>query len=86
MQIEQSVTAVLDEAIQALTVLDLDKLQHLEEQVTVLANSGSVGLNGLTETILSKKRLLAMLLQNCRSNLDALNRLHSRNTGDQWAH
>lgn len=86
MQIEQSVTAVLDEAIQALTVLDLDKLKHLEEQVTVLANSGSVGLNGLNDTVLSKKRLLAMLLQNCRSNLDALNRLHSRNTGDQWAH
>jgi hypothetical protein len=86
MAIEQAVTEVLDEAIQALTVLDLNKLERLEERIASLAASREAcrgaGLNG----ILAKRRLLAMILENCRSNLNALNRLHGRNTRDQWAH
>lgn len=86
MAIEQAVTEVLDEAIQALTVLDLNKLERLEERIASLAASSEAcrgaGLNG----ILAKRRLLAMILENCRSNLNALNRLHGRNTRDQWAH
>lgn len=92
MAIEQTVTEVLDEAIQALTVLDLNKLERLEERVTSLVESSDgCRIGGINEgdgisAILAKKRLLAMILQNCRSNLDALNRLHSRNTGGLWAH
>lgn len=84
MQIEQGITEVLDDAIQALAALDLNKLERLEERVAALSGASSEGLN--REAILEKKRLLAMLLQNCRSNLDVLNRLHGRNAGDQWAH
>jgi hypothetical protein len=39
MAIEETVTEVLDEAIQALTVLDLNKLKRLEERVASLAAS-----------------------------------------------
>lgn len=81
MPIEQSVTEVLDEAIQSLIALDLSRLERLEERVAALTSSG-----GASEAIFAKKRLLKMLLQNCRSNLDALNRLHSGHTGEQWAH
>jgi hypothetical protein len=86
MAIEETVTEVLDEAIQALTVLDLNKLERLEERVASLAASSDAYRGDGLNTILSKKRLLAMILQNCRSNLNALNRLHGRNTRDQWAH
>jgi hypothetical protein len=86
MAIEQAVTEVLDEAIQALTVLDLDKLERLEERVASLVASNDVCRSDGLNTILAKKRLLAMILQNCRSNLNVLNRLHGRNTRDQWAH
>lgn len=86
MQIEQSVTEVLDEAIHALTVLDLNKLERLEERVAALSRSNTACRSEDAGAILEKKRLLAMILQNCRSNLDALNRLHGRNTRGQWAH
>jgi hypothetical protein len=80
----QTITEVLDEAIRALTLLDLNKLEHLErriDEIAAVANpSGNPG------TILDKKHLFAMILENCRSNLNALHRLHRSNTGDQWAH
>jgi hypothetical protein len=85
MQIEQTVTEVLDEAIQALTALDLTKLKSLEERIATLAGSSRVSSENIGK-ILEKKRLLALILQNCRSNLNALDRLHGRNTRDQWAH
>lgn len=86
MPIEQAVTEVLDEAIQALTILDLNKLESLEERIAALAASSNAGRSDNIDAILAKKRLLALILQNCRSNLNALNRLHGRNTRDQWAH
>lgn len=83
MQIEQAVTEVLDEAIYALAALDLNKLKNLEERITALAASGD---ECRSEKVLGKKRLLGLILQNCKSNLDALDRLHGGNTRDQWVH
>ena len=85
MQIEQTVTEVLDEAIRALTTLDLHKLESLEQRIAVLAASSSVSQSSNIGKIMAKKRLLALILQNCKSNLNALDRLHGRNTRDQWA-
>lgn len=86
MQREQSMTEILDEAILALTVLDLDRLEELESRVATMANSGSLGSPVEQSRASEKKRLLGMLLENCKANLDALNRLHAKNTGAQWAH
>jgi primosomal protein N'' len=86
MQIEQAVTEVLNEAIQALTALDLNKLESLEQRIAALAGSSDLSASENLNTIQAKKRLLELILQNCRSNLNALDRLHGRNTRNQWAH
>lgn len=74
---EKTVTELLDEAIWALAALDLPKLESLEERVEVLADSNKV---------LAKKRLLGLIVQNCKSNLDALDRLRNGDTRDRWVH
>ena len=82
----QTITQLLDEATRALTLFDLNKLEHLEQQIAEIAAADSVDPSGNHGTIMAKKHLFAMILENCRSNLNALHRLHGRNTGDQWAH
>jgi hypothetical protein len=83
MQIEQAVTEVLHEAIQALTALDLNKLERLEERFTALAVSSGESPSDRT---LAKRRLLGLIRQNCKSNLDALDRLRGGDTRDLWVH
>jgi hypothetical protein len=85
MAIEQAVADVLDETIQALSLFDLNRLQALEKRVSALADSGPK-CNGKSADLMDKKRLLKIILQSCEANLQALNRLHRRNTRDQWAH
>ena len=82
----QTITEVLGEAIRALTLLDLNKLEHLEHRVAEITAAASVNPNDNLATILAKKHLFAMIVQNCRSNLNALHRLHGSNTGGTWAH
>lgn len=86
MQTEQGVTEILDEAIRALTILDLGKLEELEMRVTLMANAGRLRSFEDIGKLSEKKRLLGMLLENCKSNIDALQRLHAKNMGGQWAH
>jgi hypothetical protein len=83
---DQMVSDVLDETIHALTLLDLKSLQELEERVLSLAKATVVCGSRSFSSILAKKRLLELILQNYESNLDVLTRLHGRNTRDQWAH
>jgi hypothetical protein len=84
--VDQGVYAILDETIQALAFLDLDRLQAAEKEVRALAKSGAVVSRENINLILAKKRLLELILQHCKSNLDALNHLHGKNTREQWAH
>lgn len=86
MQREQSITEILDEAILALTALDLNKLEELETRVTSMASTENLCSSADYRRASEKKRLLGMLLENCKSNLDALSRLHSRNARGEWAH
>jgi len=86
MTIDQAVGEVLDQTIQALTLLDLNKLQALERRLSAMAESNVEWNRDSFPSLLAKKRLLELVLQNCKSNLDALNRLHGRNMRDQWAH
>ena len=85
MAIDQVVADVLDETIEALTLLDFERLQALEKRISVFADSEGQ-CSGDLNLILAKKRLLELILQNCEGNLKALNRLHGRNMRDQWAH
>jgi hypothetical protein len=85
MAIEQAVADVLDETIRALSLFDFDTLQALEKRASALADSGAKCSESSVDLV-DKKRLLKIILQNCEANLQALNRLHRRNTRDQWAH
>jgi hypothetical protein len=86
MAIDQTVADALDETIKALTILDLNRLQTLEERISALAKYSIVCSTGSLSSILAKKHLLELILQNCESNLAALHHLHGRDTRDQWAH
>jgi hypothetical protein len=80
------VAEALDETIKALTILDLNRLQTLEERISALAKYSIVCSEVSLSSILAKKHLLELILQNCESNLAAIHRQHGRNTRYQWAH
>lgn len=80
----QAVATVLDETIQALALLDLERLQILEEQTAALAESKLVGDGAGIGAVLVKKRVLELVLDDSASNLKALNRLYERNMRDPW--
>jgi len=85
MAIDQSLIDILDETIEALSKLDLEKLTALEQRIVSFAEcNANLETEGIG-LVLPKKRQLQMLLQNCRTNLDALTRLHARNMRNQWA-
>ena len=82
----QTITQLLDEATRALTLLDLNRLTSRTTNRRNHRRGLDIDPSGNHGTIMAKKCLFAMILENCRSNLNALHRLHGRNTGDQWAH
>jgi hypothetical protein len=86
MTVDQTVADALDETMKALTVLDLNGLQTVEERISVLARYSIVCSKGSLSSILAKRHLLELILQNCESNLATLHRLHGRDTRDQWVH
>jgi len=83
---DQAAADILDETIRAITVLDLNRLNTLEEKISAMAQYSITCSKGGINTILAKKHLLDLILQNCESNLETLNRLYGRNTREQWAH
>jgi hypothetical protein len=83
---DQAVAEILDETVQAITVLDLNRLKTAEEKISALARYSIAWGKGGIDTMLAKKHLLDLILRNCESNLDSLKHLHGRNTRDQWAH
>jgi hypothetical protein len=85
MTIDQSLIDILDQTIEALSRLDLEKLTALEQRIMSLAEcNANLATEGIG-LVLPKKRQLQILLQNCRVNLDALIRLHARSMRNQWA-
>jgi len=85
MPTSQALADVLDETIHALTRLDLAKLQTLEKRTSALMGLGITCDEETIHSVLSKKRLLKLILQSCETNLNALNRLYGRNKRDPWA-
>jgi hypothetical protein len=85
MAINQALADILDEAVVALRDLDSGSLHALEQRIVTLAESNEKYERDDAGLVLSKKRLLEIVLQNCQVNLDALTRLHARNMRKQWA-
>ena len=80
----QAIADMLDETLEALVSLDMDRLMLLEERMEVLTQSNVVWAESSTGSIPAKRRVLELVLRNSEENLNALNRLHSRNMGSQW--
>jgi ribosomal protein L16 Arg81 hydroxylase len=76
---------ILDKTVTALGDLDSDALDALKQQIVTLAESGEKFQHDDAGLVVSKRRLLEIVLQNCQVNLDALTRLHARNMRNQWA-
>jgi hypothetical protein len=85
MAIDQTLVGILDETIEALSKLDLEKLNSLERQIVLLAESNAKFEKDSIGLTRPKIRQLEIMLQNCQVNLDALTRLHARNMRKQWA-
>ena len=85
MAINQALADILDEAVVALRDLDSGSLHALEQRIVTLAESNEKYERDDAGLVLSKKRLLEIVLQNRQVNLDALTRLHARNMRKQWA-
>jgi hypothetical protein len=85
MAIDQTLADILDETAEALSKLDLEKLNALEQRIVLLADSHVDFAIERIGLVLPKKSQLQILLQNCQVNLDALTRLHARNMRNQWA-
>jgi hypothetical protein len=83
MTINQAVAEILDETVKALR--DLDSLQALEQRIVALAKSNEKFEPDHAWRILSKRRLLEIVLQNCQVNLGVLTSLHAKNMRKQWA-
>jgi len=84
MAIARTLTDILDETVKALINLDSVELHALEQRIVGLAESHQRDVSDIG-LALSKKSELEIVLQNCHANLDALTRLHTRNTRNQWA-
>jgi hypothetical protein len=85
MTLNGPLASILDETVKALSDLDSGSLLALEQRIAALAQSSEKFEPDHDGLILSKKRLLEIVLQNCQVNLDALTRLHARNMRNQWA-
>jgi hypothetical protein len=85
MAIDRTLVDILDETAEALSNFDLEKLNALEQRIVSLADSNANFGRESIGPVIPKKRQLEIILQNCRVNLDALNRLHARNMRNQWA-
>ncbi len=85
MPADQILANILDETITALSNFDLAKLQALESQIIVLADSDPQHTADSVTSVRQKQRSLEALLQNCGANLGALKRLHAKNMRNRWA-
>jgi len=85
MRINGALADILDETVKALSDLDSGSLQALEQRIAALVESNEGYERDDAGLVLSKKRLLEIVLQNCQVNLDALTHLHARNMRNRWA-
>lgn len=81
-QTERTVAGVFETTIEALSRFDLERLLTLEEKVLLLARSEA--RIPVSPSLLESRNRLGRALDETRSNLEVLQRLHSRKGGDPW--
>lgn len=81
-QTERTVAGVFEATIEALSRFDLERLLTLEEKVLLLARSGA--RIPVSPSLLESRDRFGRALDETRSNLEVLQRLHSRKGGDPW--
>jgi hypothetical protein len=79
---EQLVITLLGETIEALSVLDHQRLLSLEKKTMLLAKAGMIHR---TSSLLDRQTLLKRMLNETEDNLVILTRLHSGNGNHTWA-
>ena len=83
MTINQALSDVINETIQALANLDLPKLQKLEARAAELQQSDLLCKGVDRDVLLAKKRVLELVLRNNESTLEVLNRVSGGNARNQ---
>ena len=81
----EAITSILDETVRALTRFDVAKLQSLDRQISEFAGVKIDFDRESANRLMQQRSLLRILLQNCKTNLDVLGRLHDRTARDPWA-
>jgi hypothetical protein len=79
---EHVITTLLEQTIDALSVLDHERLLPLEQQITVLAKPGMIQR---TSSLADRQNLLKRMLNETEENLAILQRLQSGNGNHSWA-
>lgn len=80
----RAISLLLDQTVDALALLDLERLRNLEREAAPLADAQLLSSKAELQPLIAKKRVLELLLQDSASNLDALNHLYERRTREQW--
>jgi len=79
---EQSIAAVLDDTITALSVLDLERLLLIEEKLLLLPKTGITGAS--IPSLLERQQILGRVLEVTHRSLQGLDRLQQRKGADTW--
>ncbi|MEO6909622.1 MAG: hypothetical protein ABI158_01690 [Edaphobacter sp.] len=81
-----AIANVLDETIEALCLLDANRLEILERRLAHLAQSRFVASQSEMDRLRAKRAVYKDILRHSASNLNALNRLYGRETRGPWEH
>ena len=79
----QELVVLIDETIEALSQLDHERLQALQNRVA--AGRGLHQLGTVSPALLDKQRLLKLLLEQTQKNLSLLTRLRASDGESAWA-
>ena len=79
---EQSLATILDETIEALSVLDHNRLSSLERKIQLLADAGA--LSSCAPSVVERQETLKHLLDETKANLKVLTRQHHGNGWSKW--
>lgn len=80
----REVNAIIDEAIAAMSVFDLGRLQDLERRITNLRGASLQGTPEGAEVLTSKKFVFGSILASTKAGLDVLAHLHGGETRNHW--
>jgi hypothetical protein len=80
--VEQTVTSIMDETIEALSRLDYEHLQSLDERIQFLGDCDTLAV--ISPALLEKRQTLQYLLSETHNALKVLDCLHSGSKGGSW--